>query len=126
MDSRSTWSRHCGHTLNGEHAWTLTVTDVFTGWTENIATRNPAYSRVVAAIKEVSTRLPYLMVGLDCDNGVEFINYALIGWCAERSIFMTRAPGAHLQRQRPCGAEERRHRAQVRVPLPHPRGAGPA
>src|SRR5665811_1966788 len=31
------------------------------------------------------------MVGLDCDNGGEFINHALIAWCAERTIFMTRA-----------------------------------
>ena len=31
------------------------------------------------------------MLGLDCDNGGEFINHALIGWCAQRTIFMTRA-----------------------------------
>lgn len=82
---------HCGHTLKGEHAWTLTVTDVYLGWTENIAIRNRAHSRVVAAIEEISGRLPYPMVGLDCDNGGEFINHALIAWCAERAIFMTRA-----------------------------------
>ncbi len=82
---------HCGHSLKGEHAWTLTVTDVFLGWTENIAIRNRAHSRVVAAIEEITTRLPYPMVGLDCDNGGEFINHALIAWCAERAIFMTRA-----------------------------------
>ena len=82
---------HCGHSLKGEHAWTLTVTDVFLGWTENIAIRNRAHSRVVAAIKEIAGRLPYAMVGLDCDNGGEFINHDLIGWCTEQAIFMTRA-----------------------------------
>ena len=82
---------HCGHSLKGEHAWTLTVTDVFLGWTENIAIRNRAHSRVVAAIKEIAGRLPYAMVGLDCDNGGEFINHALIAWCTEQAIFMTRA-----------------------------------
>ncbi len=82
---------HCGHSLKGEHAWTLTATDVYTGWTENIAIRNRAHTRVVAAIEEVAGRLPYPMLGLDCDNGGEFINHALIGWCAERAIFMTRA-----------------------------------
>ncbi len=82
---------HCGHTLKGEHAWTLTATDVFLGWTENVTIRNRAHSRVVAAIEEVSDRLPYAMVGLDCDNGGEFINHALVAWCAERAIFMTRA-----------------------------------
>ncbi len=46
---------------------------------------------MVAAIEEIADRLPYAMVGLDCDNGGEFINYALLAWCAERAIFMTRA-----------------------------------
>ena len=82
---------HCGHTLKGEHAWTLTATDVYLGWTVNIAIRNRAHTRVVAAIEEVTARLPYPMVGLDCDNGGEFINHALIAWCAQRTIFMTRA-----------------------------------
>jgi transposase InsO family protein len=82
---------HCGHSLKGEHAWTLTATDVYLGWTVNIAIRNRAHTRVVAAIEEVTERLPYLMVGLDVDNGGEFINHALIGWCADRTIFMTRA-----------------------------------
>ncbi len=82
---------HCGHTLKGEHAWTLTVTDVYLGWTENVAIRNRAHSRVVAAIEEIVGRLPYPMVGLDCDNGGEFINHALVGWCADRTIFMTGA-----------------------------------
>ncbi len=45
---------HCGHTLKGEHAWTLTATDVYLGWTVNIAIRNRAHTRVVAAIEEVT------------------------------------------------------------------------
>ena len=45
---------HWGHSLKGEHAWTLTATDVYTGWTENIAIRKRAHTRVVAAIEEVA------------------------------------------------------------------------
>ncbi len=82
---------HCGHSLAGEHAWTLTATDVFTGWTLNVAIRNRAHKHVVAAIEQVAQALPYPMVGLDWDNGGEFINHALVGWCAQRTIFMTRA-----------------------------------
>ena len=33
---------HSGHTLKGEHAWTLTATDVFLGWTENVTICNRA------------------------------------------------------------------------------------
>jgi len=82
---------HCGHTLKGEHAWTLTATDVYLGWPLNIAIRNRAHTRLVAASEEVADRLPYPMVGLNCDNGGQFLNHALIAWCAERTIFMTRA-----------------------------------
>ena len=46
---------------------------------------------MVEALTTITGRLPYPMAGLDCDNGGEFINNALIGWCAERTIFMTRA-----------------------------------
>ena len=88
--SRSTWSP-CGHTLKGEHAWTLTITDVFTGWTENVAIRNRAHSRVVVAIEEAAApaALPDGRPGLR-QRG-EFINHALVTWCAQRAIFMTRA-----------------------------------
>lgn len=82
---------HCGHTLKGEHAWTLTATDVYLGWTINLAIRNRAHGRVVAAIEQIAGQLPYPMVGLDCDNGGEFMNHDLVAWCAQRAIFMTRA-----------------------------------
>ena len=82
---------HCGHSLKGEHAWTLTATDVFTGWTQNVAIKNRAHRWVVAAIDLVADTVPYPMAGLDCDNGGEFINHQLVAWCAQRAIFMTRA-----------------------------------
>lgn len=68
---------HCGPALAGEFARTLTATDVFTGWTENVAVRNGAH-RWVTAMDEVIARRPFLLVRLDTDNGGEFINYALI------------------------------------------------
>jgi hypothetical protein len=82
---------HCGHSLEGEFAYTLTATDVFTGWTENIAIKNRAHKWVVQAMTTIAQRLPYPMAGLDCDNGGEFINHALVGWAAERTLFMTRS-----------------------------------
>lgn len=52
---------HCGHSLKGGHAWTLTATDVFTGWTENVAIRNRAFKWAVGAVTEIADRLPYPM-----------------------------------------------------------------
>jgi hypothetical protein len=82
---------HCGPTLQGEFVHSLTVTDVFTGWTENVALRNGAHRWVLEALTLVEGRLPFPLVGLDTDNGGEFINHALIGWAGERGLFFTRA-----------------------------------
>ncbi|MBD1537758.1 hypothetical protein HC749_06175 [Arthrobacter sp. S13_S34] len=56
---------HGGPTLAGEFARTLTATDVFTGWTENVAVRNGAHKWVLAAMDEAMARLPFPLVGLD-------------------------------------------------------------
>lgn len=50
---------HCGPTLAGEFARTLTATDVFTGWTENVAVRNGAHKWVLEAMDEILARLPF-------------------------------------------------------------------
>ncbi len=82
---------HCGHTLKGEFLWTLTATDVFLGWTINVAIKNRASKHVIAAMDHVQAVLPYPLTGLDMDNGSEFINYDLVAWCEARNIAMTRA-----------------------------------
>ncbi|MHB1474318.1 MAG: hypothetical protein ACYCV4_11995 [Dermatophilaceae bacterium] len=76
---------HCGHSLKGEHAWTLTATDVYLGWTENVAIRNRAHTRVVAAIEEVTDRLPYPMVGLDCD----YADLRIMPTCGREPLLLT-------------------------------------
>jgi len=82
---------HCGATLRGECVHTLTVTDVFTGWTENMALKNGAHRWVIEAMTVIEAGLPFPLVGLDTDNGDEFINYALINWAGERDLFFTRS-----------------------------------
>jgi hypothetical protein len=104
---------HCGPTLAGEFARTLTATDVFTGWTENVAVRNGAHKWVLEAMDEILARLPFPMVGLDTDNGGEFINHALIRWAGERDIYFTRSrpyksnDNAHVEQKN--GDVVRRH-----------------
>jgi hypothetical protein len=104
---------HCGPTLAGEFARTLTATDVFTGWTENVAVRNGAHKWVLEAMDEIVVRLPFPMVGLDTDNGGEFINHALIRWVDEKDIYFTRSrpyrsnDNAHVEQKN--GDVVRRH-----------------
>jgi transposase InsO family protein len=104
---------HCGPTLAGEFARTLTATDVFTGWTENVAVRNGAHKWVLEAMDEVVARLPFPLVGLDTDNGGEFINHALIKWAGEKDVYFTRSrpyrsnDNAHVEQKN--GDVVRRH-----------------
>ena len=61
---------HSGGNTRGDHAWTLTFTDVKTGWTECVAVRNKAQKHVFAAIQPVRHRLPFPLLGIDSDKWV--------------------------------------------------------
>ncbi len=82
---------HCGPTLKGEFARTLTLTDVFTGWIHLEAMRNNAHVHIRSALDAAIDTIPYQVQGLDCDNGSELINYDVVNWAAGRQIFFTRA-----------------------------------
>jgi hypothetical protein len=69
---------HCGNSLAGNFVWSLTLTDIATGWTENRATWNKGATGVLAQIRDVEAKLPFLILGFDCDNGSEFLNYHLL------------------------------------------------
>lgn len=85
---------HDGGNAAGEHAWTLTVTDIATGWTENRSVRNKARKWVLAALDDIARAMPFPILGVDSDNGSEFINHHLLAWCDKRQITFTRSrPG---------------------------------
>jgi len=85
---------HSGGNPRGDHAWTLDFTDVKTGWTECAAVPNKAQRYVFYAIKKVRVRLPFPLLGVDSDNGSEFINDELYRYCLQEQITFTRSrPG---------------------------------
>ena len=73
-----------------DHAWTLCFTDIHTTWTECVAVRNKAQIHVFDAIKHARRRLPFPLLGIDSDNGSEFINDQLYRYCAQEQITFTR------------------------------------
>ena len=75
---------HEGGNALGEHCYTLTVTDIATGWTENRSVRNKARKWVIAALDDVAKIMPFPVIGVDSDNGSEFINHHLLDWCQKR------------------------------------------
>ena len=73
-----------------DHAWTLSFTDIKTCWTECVGVRNKAQVHVFAAIKLARRRLPFPLLGVDSDNGSEFINDQLDRYCLQEQITFTR------------------------------------
>jgi hypothetical protein len=77
---------HCGNSLDGSFVWSLTLTDIFSGWTENRAVWNKGYEGVRQAIKDVEQKLPFALTGFHSDNGGEFLNHHLIRYFQERNM----------------------------------------
>lgn len=75
---------HCGNSLAGDFVWSLTLTDILSGWTENRATWNKGARGVMAKIEDIEAILPFSMLGFDCDNGSEFLNHHLHRYLANR------------------------------------------
>ena len=82
---------HCGPTLKGEFCRSVNFTDLHTGWVFTRAIRNNAAVHVLGAFDHFIDQVPYMVTGIDCDNGSEFINHDLIGWAGDRKIFFTRS-----------------------------------
>lgn len=75
---------HCGNSLSGDFVWSLTMTDIFSGWTENRATWGKGSEGVLKQIENIEKKLPFKLLGFDCDNGSEFLNYHLIRYFSDR------------------------------------------
>ena len=72
---------HCGNTVEGSFLYTLTLTDVATDWTECQPLLNRGQPSVVEALERVRLLIPFPILGLDSDNGSEFLNTELIALC---------------------------------------------
>ena len=86
---------HDGGDASGDFAHTLDFTDIKTGWTECAAARNKAQIHVFAALKQVRARLPFPLLGIDSDNGSEFINNELIRYADQEQLTFTRSRSGH-------------------------------
>lgn len=82
---------HGGQSAAGQFLQTLTLTDVATGWTENQGMLTRTEENTLLAIKAATRDLPVPLLGLDCDNGGEFLNHLLDRHCQSAGIEMTRS-----------------------------------
>ena len=82
---------HCGRSMAGSFVWTLVLTDIASGWTECVPLLVREAGVVVDAVDQLRGGLPFPLRGIDTDNGSEFLNEVLIGFCKEHGIELTRS-----------------------------------
>jgi len=98
---------HDGGVSHGDFCHTLDVTDIASGWTETQAVINKAQIWVFEALKAIRARAPFPLLGIDSDNGSEFINYHLLRYCQEEKISFTR--GRAWKKNDGCFVEQKNY-----------------
>lgn len=86
---------HSGESVVGEWIWTISATDLSTGWTERVPVLGRNQEPVVAAMQRIRQQLPFPLLGIHPDNGHEFLNRRLINWCRDEGILMSRSRPNH-------------------------------
>jgi hypothetical protein len=94
---------HCGSSLAGSFIWSLTYTDIASTWTSGRAVWNKGASGVLEQTRQVEQSLPFALLGMDFDNGTEWLNWHLIRYLQERS-----AP-VRVTRSRPYHSDDNAH-----------------
>ena len=82
---------HCGESTEGFYLTTLSTVDVASGWSECMGVWGKGQERVGGAVHKIRQRLPFPLLGLDSDNGSEFINQHLYNYCRREGITFTRS-----------------------------------
>lgn len=82
---------HCGDHVDGSFLNTLVLTDISSCWTEFAPLLRKSDADVTAALTAIREVLPILLLGIDTDNGSEFINEELFGYCEREKITFTRS-----------------------------------
>lgn len=120
----------CGGSVAGEFVWMVDGVDYATTWVEVRAMWGRGQAGTLAALKDVEASLPFALLGLDSDNGGEFLNYHVLNWLQKRArpVFMTRSrpykkdDNAHVEQKnwthvRQCFGYERHDNPEVVGPI---------
>jgi hypothetical protein len=96
---------HCGRSVEGAFLHTLVLTDIATAWVECIPLRYRSQSTVIQALDRARRLLPFPILGLDTDNGTEFLNAELLAYCEREKITFTR--GRAYKKNDQCFVEQK-------------------
>jgi hypothetical protein len=83
----------CGGSVAGEFVWMVDGVDYATAWVEVRAMWGRGQAGTLAALQDLEMSLPFALLGLDSDNGGEFLNHHVLRWLQQRQrpVFMTRS-----------------------------------
>lgn len=90
---------HCGTSVEGEFAYTLDVTDLELGWSEQCTFLGRSQIRTLKAMNTIRRRFPVPILGIDSDNDSVFINWHFYRWCKREEITFTRCRSYHKNDQ---------------------------
>ena len=120
----------CGGSVAGEFVWMVDAVDYATTWVELRAMWGRGQAGTLAALQDLEAGLPFRLLGLDSDNGGEFLNYHVLKWLQQRPrpAFMTRSrpfkkdDNAHVEQKnwthvRQCFGYERHDNPELVAPM---------
>lgn len=82
---------HNGGDPSGEFIYSLDMTEIYSGWSEQYAVMGKGEVGVVNAADEIKIGLPFDLAGMDSDSGGEFINWHMVKYCERNHLFFTRS-----------------------------------
>ena len=82
---------HCGDSVEGYYLNTLCAVDVASGWTECLPVKGKGKTRVKSSVHRMRLRIPFDLLGVDSDNGSEFINHCFTTYCDKEEITFTKS-----------------------------------
>jgi hypothetical protein len=98
---------HCGCSLNGAYALTLTVTDVYTSWTECRAMWGKSMYGVTECMRDIEKFLPFSINTICTDNGNEFLNGQFINYLSRRKDKVSLKRGRPYRKNDQCYVEQK-------------------
>jgi len=120
----------CGGSVAGEFVWMVDGVDYATTWVELRAMWGRGQAGTLAALQDMEAGLPFSLLGLDSDNGGEFLNHHVLKWLQKRPqpVFMTRSrpykkdDNAHVEQKnwthvRQCFGYERYDNPELVEPM---------
>jgi len=82
---------HCGESLSGIYAETVNMIDINTHWNERRMILKKTNRKVIGVVHTSRQAFPFLVKSLDFDNGHEFVNWGMYGYCKREDIAFTRS-----------------------------------